>query len=116
MADISATSVNSARQLIRVFTRSTVGGMQADVPPIPPRAGAHAAASPSIPPTGPRVSPIHDTDHDDDDRSHVSDISFRPISPPQVTMVGNQSLPDVKQSDAYYDELDVGALADNRIE
>ena len=26
-------------------------------------------------------------------------------------MVGSQTLPDVKQSDAYYDELDIGALA-----
>ena len=82
MADISATSEKSTRQLIRAFTQTTAGGMQAGVPQIPPRAGATAEVSPSIPPTGPRVSPIQDTEHDDDDRSHVSDISFRPISPP----------------------------------
>ena len=112
MADISATSEKSARQLIRAFTRPTAGGMQAGAPQSPPHEGAIDESSRSIPPTGPRVSPIHDTDHDDDNRSHVSDLSFRPISPPQVTMVGSQTLPDVKQSDAYYDELDIGALAD----
>ncbi len=83
--------------------------MQADTPPIPPRAGGIATASPSHP-MGPSVSPIHD--HDDDNESQQSGSSFRPISPPHATLVGSKATvkPEPKQNDAYYEDLDVNSL------
>ena len=108
MADLSNLSNASNRQLIRKLTRQPVG-MQADTPPIPPRAGGIATASPNrvASPSRARVSPI-----EDDNESQLSGSTFRPISPPHATLVGSKSTvkPEPKQNDAYYEDLDVNSL------